>query len=177
MTRISTRSLVALGVAALALAGAGAAIAAAQIGPPDSAPRLGMQAGPQGNGVMAGGVVMDAAADYLGMTETALAAERHDGKSLAQIATEQGKSASDLEQALVDAFKGHLDTAVATGSLTDAQAAQALAQFKTQVQTVVARTATGPAFGRGAGSLGLGAGLGLGPHGGGLGLGPHGGGR
>jgi hypothetical protein len=168
----------ALGVSALLLVGAGSALAAVQAGPPDSAPRLGLQAGtgPQaaGNGVMAGGVVMDAAADYLGMSETALATARHDGSSLAQIATGQGKSVDGLEQALVAAMKTHLDAAVAAGTITGAQAQLVLERFTAQVQTMVTSTATGPANGRGPGA-GAGLGFGRGPGAGlGLGLGPCG---
>ena len=140
-------------VAALALAGA--AVAA---GPPKSAPR-------GGAGVMAGGVVMTAAADYVGVSQTALATARHAGKSLAQIAVDNGKTAAGLEQALVAAFKANLDKAVTSGRITSAQAAQALATFQTQVKTAITRTATGPVAGRGAG-MGLGLGLGLGSCGG-----------
>jgi hypothetical protein len=124
---------------------------------------------------MAGGVVMDAAADYLGLSETALAAARHDGQSLAQIAADRKVSVTGLEQALVAAVKTHLNEAVAAGRLTEAQAAQVLTRFEAQVQTVVTRTATGPLAGRGPGSgAGVGAGMGAGA-GLGLGLGPCGG--
>ena len=134
-------------VAMLALAGAALA----------AGPRGGQQAGP-GYGVMAGGVVLDAAAGYIGVTETALATERHDGRSLAQVATEHGKTSTGLQAALVTAFKANLDQAVAAGRLTAAQAAQVLAMFKANVSTLVDRTATGPMNGRGGGM-----GLGLGP--------------
>ena len=73
---------------------------------------------------MAGGVVMDAAAEYIGVSETALMSERHDGKSLAQIAVEHGKTAAGLEQTLVAAFKANSNTAVAAGRITADQAAQ-----------------------------------------------------
>ena len=85
---------------------------------------------------------------------------RHDGKSLAQIAVDKGKTVAGLQQALVAAFKANLDTAVAAGRITSAQATQALANFQAQVQTVVNRTATGPMNGRAAGA-GPGAGMGL----------------
>lgn len=163
MKTIRKRSLVALGAAAAVLALAGAAIAA---GPPASAPRLGQQtqaaqAYGHGYGLMAGGVVMDAAADYIGIDETALAAARHDGKSLAQIAVDNGKTAAGLRQAVVAAFDARVEAAVSAGTITSAQAEQLRARFEAQVQTMLARTATGPAFGGGAG-----AGLGLGPCGG-----------
>ena len=143
------RQFVVIGAALAALALAGAAVAA---GPPKNAPRPGAQQHlAQGYGVMAGGVVMDAAAEYLGISETALATARHAGKSLARIATDAGKSVSGLQQALVASFKANLDKAVSAGRLTSAQATQALASFQAQVQTLVTRTATGPLAGRGAG--------------------------
>jgi hypothetical protein len=144
------------GIAVLALAGA--AIAA---GPPKTPPRGGAlhQGQGAGYGLMTGGVVMDAAADYIGISETALATARHSGKSLAQVAVDNGKTAAGLEQALVAAFKANLDRAVSAGRITSAQAAQALANFQTQVKTAITRTTTGPMGGRGAG-MGMGMGLG-----------------
>jgi hypothetical protein len=164
MTTTRKRILAAVIAVAAALGLAGAAVAA---GPPGTAPRLGQQAaqGYQGYGVTAGGVVMNAAADYLGISETALAAARHDGKSLAQIAVENGKSVAGLKQALVDAFETNLDQAVAAGRLTETQAAQALATFQSRVDALVNRTATGPLSGRG-GHAGMGLGLGPGACGG-----------
>ena len=156
----SKRILAAVVAGVLALALVGAAIAA---GPPKTPPRLGAQHQAQGYGygygMMGGGVVMDAAADYIGISETALATARHSGKSLAQIAVDNGKTAAGLEQALVAAFKTNLDKAVTAGRITSAQASQALATFQTQVNSAIARTATGPMAGRGAG-MGLGLGTG-----------------
>jgi len=144
------------GIAVLALAGA--AIAA---GPPKTPQRGGAlhQGQGAGYGLMTGGVVTDAAADYIGISETALATARHSGKSLAQVAVDNGKTAAGLEQALVAAFKAYLDRAVSAGRITSAQAAQALANFQTQVKTAITRTTTGPMGGRGAG-MGMGMGLG-----------------
>jgi hypothetical protein len=106
MQTIRKRTLVTLGVVAGALALAGAAIAA---GPPSSAPRLGQQvqaghANGFGHGLKAGGVVMDAAADYVGISEKALATARHNGLSLAQIAVKNGKTVAGLQKAVVAAF-------------------------------------------------------------------------
>lgn len=156
MTLTRKHTFAAAGVAAAVLALAGTSLAA---GPPKTPPRAGAQAA-QGYGVTAGGVVLDAAADYIGISQTALATARHDGKSLAQIATDHGKTVAGLQQALVTAFKANLDKAVAAGRLTEAQAAQVLATFQSRVQTLVNRTATGPMFGRG-GGLGLGLGPGM----------------
>lgn len=165
MKAISKRSLVAGGAVAALLAVAGAAIAA---GPPTSAPRLGQQTQAAhgygyGYGSRAGGLVMDAAADYIGIDEAALATARHDGKSLAQIAVENGKTAVGLQKAVVAAFEVRIDAAIAAGNVTQAQADQLRVQLEARVQTMLERTATGPTFGVGGGS---GAGLGLGPCGG-----------
>lgn len=159
MISINKRSLVAFGAVGALLVGAGSAVAA---GPPKNPPRAGLQqgGGGMGYGAMAGGVVMDAAADYLGVSETALATLRHDGKSLAQVAVDKGKTSAGLQAAIVAAFKANLDKAVDAGRITSAQATQALSTFQAQVQTVVTRTATGPINGRGAGA-GPGFGLGL----------------
>ena len=162
MSLTRKHTLTALGAAAAVFALAGTAIAA---GPTKTPPRLAGAPAAQGYGVMAGGVVMDAAAGYIGISETALATARHSGKSLAQIAVDNGKTAAGLQQAIVAAFKANLDTAVAAGKLTEAQAAQVLATFQSRVQTLVNRTATGPMFGRGSG-VGLGLGLGSGMCGG-----------
>ena len=141
--------LVTLGVVAVLAVGVGSALAA---GGPRPGFGPGTHAGQQ-SGVMAGGVVMDAAAAYIGISETALATERHDGKSLAQIATAHGKTVAGLQAALVTAFGANLDKAVAAGRITAAQAAQALANFKANVSTLVQRTATGPFAGRGGGMM------------------------
>jgi hypothetical protein len=152
MTRIGKRGMLAVAAAALLLAAVGSGVATAQGGPQKSPPRYGMQHRSGGYGLMAGGVVMDAAADYLGMTEAELRAARHDGTSLAQIAVEKGKTSAGLQEALVAAFKANLDKAVAAGRVTQAQATQMLATFKTRVQTIVTRTETGPLGGRRAGA-------------------------
>lgn len=164
MKTIRKRTIVTLAAVAAVLALAGTAIAA---GPPASAPRLGQQAQAAhaygfGYGLMAGGVVMSTAADYIGISDTALATARHDGKSLAQIAVEHGKTAAGLQSAVVAALETRLRAAVTAGTLTQAQADQLRTQLEARVQTMLERTATGPVAGRG----GFGAGLGLGPCGG-----------
>ena len=161
MYTIRKRNIVAFAAAGALLVGVGSAVAATGAGPLKSPPRYALQQGDMGYGVMAGGVVMDAAANYIGISETALVTARHDGKSLAQIAVDNGKTAAGLQTALVAAFKANLDTAVAAGRITAAQSAQALANFQSNVQTAIDRTATGPVNGRDAGA-GRGMGMGLG---------------
>lgn len=157
MKGLGRKALLTIGVTALLLVGVGTALAA-------GGPRAGFGAGQPfgmhnggGPGVMAGGVMMDAAAEYIGISETELMTARHDGQSLAQIATSHGKTVAGLESALVTAFKANLDKAVAAGRLTATQAAQALSNFKAQVGAMVQRTGTGPIAGRGGGGM-MGAG-------------------
>src|SRR6266498_3968474 len=64
---------------------------------------------------------LDAAADYLGLTEAQLRSELEGGKSLAQVARDHGKSVDGLVDALVSAAKEHFDDAVAAGRITKAQ--------------------------------------------------------
>ena len=65
---------------------------------------------------------LDAAASYLGLTETELQARLASGKTLAQIAKDEGKSVDGLVQALVKQAESKIDAAVADGRLTKAQA-------------------------------------------------------
>src|SRR5438874_4695899 len=58
---------------------------------------------------------VDAAAAYLGLTEAQLRSKLESGKTLAQIATEQGKTAEGLVNELLDSAKQRLDAAVAAG--------------------------------------------------------------
>jgi hypothetical protein len=62
-----------------------------------------------------------AAADYLGISVYQLTTELRGGASLAEVATEHGKSVDGLVQALVDAAKSELDKGVAAGEITAAQ--------------------------------------------------------
>jgi hypothetical protein len=62
-----------------------------------------------------------AAAEYLGMTEQRLFAALRRGKSLANLASAQGKSADGLKAALKAALTARLDAAVKAGRLTGAE--------------------------------------------------------
>ncbi len=193
-----SRKLVLGAVAGLAVAGAGAAVAATQFGDPkaesqaiinDAAGQLGVQPsalsdalkkaymnridaavaagrltkeqgdaikariqsggpmlvpggfrgpGPMGHiGPGAGIRGLDAAATYLGLSESDLQAKLQGGKSLADVAKDQGKSVDGLIQALVDDAKTHLDQAVSDGHLTQAQEDQILGQIKQHISDLV----------------------------------------
>jgi ribosomal protein S4 len=67
-------------------------------------------------GLKLGGLV-HVATTYLGVTAQQLRTELEAGKTLAQVATEHGKTAAGLEQAITSAVKTRLDKAVAAGHL------------------------------------------------------------
>lgn len=77
--------------------------------------------GPDGPGHGPLGIGLDVAARYLGLTAEALRRHLTDGKTLAQVARDQGKSVDGLQQALIDAARARLNRAVADGRLTSAQ--------------------------------------------------------
>jgi hypothetical protein len=95
------------------------------------------------HGGMFGG--LDTAATYLGLTEAQLRTQLESGKSLADVAKAQGKTAAGLVQALVDAAKKKLDAGVAAGRLTQAQADAILSDLKSRVTDFVNGAA--PRFG------------------------------
>ena len=79
--------------------------------------RFGFGLGPDG-----GFGILDTAATYLGLSEDALRTAL-DGKTLAQVAKDRGKSVSGLVAALVAAEDKRIDEAVGSGRLTKDQAA------------------------------------------------------
>jgi hypothetical protein len=81
-----------------------------------------------------------AAAHYLGLTEAQLHEQLRSGKSLAQIAKDQGKSTDGLKKALHDGVKKDLDAAVDAGRITRAQADEALQRFDERADDLVNRT-------------------------------------
>ena len=66
--------------------------------------------------------LFDAAATYLGISEDALHKALASGKTLAQIAKANGKTASGLEAAMTASFRARLAAAVKAGRLTKQQA-------------------------------------------------------
>jgi hypothetical protein len=77
------------------------------------------------------------AATYLGVTEAELITALHDGKSLADVAKEKGKSVDGLVDALVAAVEKKLDAAVTAGRLTDARRKELVADLKERVTAFV----------------------------------------
>jgi uncharacterized protein YidB (DUF937 family) len=89
---------------------------------------------------------LDAAAAYLGLTEAQLDTALDEGKTLAQIAKDKGKSADALVDALVTAATKRLDQAVTDGRLTKAQRETIVADLKKRTTAVVNGTAPADAF-------------------------------
>ena len=98
---------------------------------------------------------LDAAASYLGLTAAQLGTELENGKSLAQVAKDHGKSVDGLISALVASAKQKLDQAVAAGRLTNAQETEMLNGLKDRITNLVNSTGLdrphfrgpGPGFG------------------------------
>jgi hypothetical protein len=64
---------------------------------------------------------LSAAASYLGLSERQVRDQLETGKSLAQVAKDEGKSVDGLVAALKERLKSRLDAAVAAGRVTKAQ--------------------------------------------------------
>ena len=96
---------------------------------------------PGGFGHMGGHFAdLDAAASYLGLTEDALQSKLESGKTLAQIAKDQGKTVDGLVQALVKEAETRIDGAVADGRLTTAQADDLKSNLEQRITNLVNRT-------------------------------------
>jgi polyhydroxyalkanoate synthesis regulator phasin len=99
----------------------------------DNFPLFGPQAFNGGHFGHRGGPGLDAAAKYLGLTEAKLQAQLDSGKTLAEVATAQGKTADGLIAALKADAKQKLDDAVKAGRLTQAQETQILADLDQRI--------------------------------------------
>lgn len=139
-------SIAAAGAAGLFAVGAGTAMAATGV---PSAPwsasadcdgsgfdgmaggRYGAMMGGVGAGHMYGGASVHAAvASYLGLSQDELWAQMRSGRSIADIATAQGKSVSGLESAMTAAMTRSLD---ANTTLTAQQKADLLSRMKDRI--------------------------------------------
>jgi hypothetical protein len=84
-------------------------------------------------------VILRAAATYIGVTPRALVAELRTGKSLAQVATANGKTVAGLKQAILAAVDARLSRAVAAGRITAEQKSRRLARFESRLDRFVNR--------------------------------------
>ena len=82
---------------------------------------------------------LDAAADYLGLTESQLRQQLNSGKTLAQIAKAQDKSVDGLVAALKADAKKKLDAAVAAGRLTKDDEQRILSDLDQRLSDLVNR--------------------------------------
>jgi hypothetical protein len=119
--------------------------------------------GPQGMGGHKGkggpGKFMSATlATTLKLTQEELKTQLHSGKSLADVAKTQNVDIADVKTVLTSEFTAHLAEEVTSGKHTQAEADAKLAEFKTNLDTMVNRV--GPAGGM------KGEGRGHGPRGG-----------
>lgn len=80
---------------------------------------------------------LDGAAAYLGLSEDQLRSQLESGKTLAQIATAQGKSVDGLKSALIKDAQAKLDQAVKDGRLTKAQEQQLLSDLQQRIDDLV----------------------------------------
>jgi ribosomal protein S20 len=87
--------------------------------------------------------ILEAAASYLGMTADDLK-EALDGKTLAGIAKDKGKSVAGLVAALVTAEEKKIDEAVADGRITKAQATEIKSRLQDRMQALVEGELHGP---------------------------------
>jgi hypothetical protein len=135
------KRIVALIASAALVVGVGAGIA-------DAAQQGGGKAGPAGIGRGPGpGPASEAVTTYLGLTAAELRTQLTAGKTLAQIATAQGKTVAGLQDVIVADAKTHLDAAVTAGRLTSAQAAAMLANLTDHVDDMVNNVGPGPGKG------------------------------
>jgi hypothetical protein len=137
-----TRRWVLSAVAILALVGAGGAIAASGHSGASGTASTSRTCGPGPPGLGPRTGFLNAASSYLGLTKAELRTARENGTSLAQLATQQGKSVEGLKQALYDAAKADLDKAVAAGRITSAQETTMLRRLQSHLDDIV--NSTGP---------------------------------
>jgi hypothetical protein len=146
--RASIKRALQAGVLVLALAAGGPATFAAPQTPSTATVLIGSNGGPMQHGPMRPGggmhrpgwhrgVMIQAAARYLGLTPSELRAQLKSGKTLAQIASSQGKSVLGLRQAMLAEVKARLDRAVANGKLTHAEAQTILSRAQQHIGQVI----------------------------------------
>jgi hypothetical protein len=87
-----------------------------------------------GYGMWAGAPVMQAAASYLGVSQDTLLSQLQSGKSLADIATAQGKSVSGLKSAILAAGTKQIN---ASTTLSAAQKADLISGLKSHLDAIV----------------------------------------
>lgn len=101
--------------------------------PGSEAPELAHRRGPRGHK----GLVGDAVSEILGLTTDELRAALQEGKTLVEIAAEQGISETDLVRKLVEQASAKLDELVASGDITSEMAAEKKAGLEERISNAV----------------------------------------
>ncbi|MDX6536158.1 MAG: hypothetical protein QOD37_499 [Gaiellales bacterium] len=122
------------------LAKADAPLFALGAGPGD---RGGFGHGHGGPGGPGGGMSLDAAATYIGISASDLRTQLTAGKTLAAIAVANGKTTDGLKAALTTAAKSDLDAAVKAGKLTQAQEDAIVADLPSRLDHEINEAHTG----------------------------------
>jgi hypothetical protein len=94
-------------------------------------------------GRMQGGM-RDSLAGFLGMDASKLMESRHSGKSMVQIANEQGKSQDELYNFMFSQCKARIDQMVASGQISAETAAAHEAVMQERIRQNMNRTEVGP---------------------------------
>ncbi len=98
------------------------------------------------------GITDDKIAGFLGITVSDLVSARKEGKSLATIATEHGKTEDELINYIVSEEKANLDSLLSQGKITQTQYDNMIANLGDRVKEMVEKTNTGvPGCGNGLG--------------------------
>jgi hypothetical protein len=100
----------------------------------------GRHGGPGGRGFghgAGGPAALDAAATALGLKPAELRAKLEAGKSIADVAKEQGKQIADVKSAIKDAITKQLDADVKAGRLTAAQRTEELTELDSHLDDLV----------------------------------------
>jgi hypothetical protein len=100
---------------------------------------LGFKFGPGG--------ALDSAASALGLKLSDLTAKLRAGKSIADVAKDQGKSLDDVKKAITDGVTKELDQAVKDKKITDAQRTEILKELDEHLDDLVTRSFDGPLHG------------------------------
>ena len=92
---------------------------------------------PDSNSNSVHGGPIAAAAAYLDLDERELRARLQGGRTLGQVALEQGRSVRGLEDALLADLKWHLDADVAAGRVASDRESQILTAVKSRIDRMV----------------------------------------
>jgi hypothetical protein len=90
------------------------------------------------------GGALDAAASALGLKLSDLTAQLRAGKSIADVAKDQGKSLDDVKKAITDGVTKELDQAVTDKKITAAQRTEILKELDEHLDDLVNRSFDGP---------------------------------